>query len=831
MGKRKTAQKNTLAQWAGVTVAQAVSKSNGSILVFRVSRDKLRKHQGHTIANSRHACARKTSRSLSMSTESDDETYNPSLIDSQSGSLSSLPKSIALEPASIQKQTVDPHPFFSTAKRKLAPGQNDGNRGDAALAALDGNVQPAMSIRPACETHSFFKPRQTTQNIGGVQTETTSLPKQVQQRAACPRRDTMHVVPFEHPSDKASSARRGPKSGLGLCRHFSVREINSASPEPEEWKSPDWEQMVSSLLKRAVPASADTVRTDQRAASTDCKFGDHAALRALANRKLHLNLASVIDEATLWTQKYAPQNATEVLQDGSQALLLRDWLKSRRMHTHDRIQFTLSGKKDPFGKYAEAGEDWIVDDDLQNPLTSDIGAEFDAAVDVSYPPGRETLFKSHLIILTGPTGCGKSAAIQAVAKELAFEIFEVNSTERRSGKDVVEQVGEASQSHMVNKQRSADGSRSRSLILFEEVDVLYRDDKDFWAAVLLLASSSKRPIVLTCSDVSVLPKHLDMPSVFVEFSTPSPALSTDYLQALLAVESVHLDREEIVRYLKYHSGDLRATINDLQFRTLRARPEVDIGPDCVSQELLSCQMSVSALYHSKLPSQQSSSSSQSLLKAFGKLSNKLSCVDLIATQQRSSALESPESYENDTEEELARVSGRDDLIGQQIIDEPYGRYTRLHPGDLDVATPFAFMVQELMSEEVQLRLPTWVLRRGSQLSPNRTSEVDTVNNWDAIVHASAPFSEPENWMYDFTPHSCIDRPAISGILATDVLPYLRSMTQSDDRQDAWERATLASHSGRTTRNTMSNEYGFKRKTKILSSLRGAINATRLGYRH
>ncbi|CAI9612669.1 unnamed protein product, partial [Staurois parvus] len=54
--------------------------------------------------------------------------------------------------------------------------------------------------------------------------------------------------------------------------------------------------------------------------------------------------------------------------------------------------------------------------------------------------------------LLGPPGVGKTAAVYACAQELGFKVFEVNASCQRSGRQILAQLKEATQSHQVDQQ-------------------------------------------------------------------------------------------------------------------------------------------------------------------------------------------------------------------------------------------------------------------------------------------------------------------------------------------------------------------------------------------
>lgn len=164
---------------------------------------------------------------------------------------------------------------------------------------------------------------------------------------------------------------------------------------------------------------------------------------------------------------------------------------------------------------------------------------------------------TNTLLLQGPSGSGKTASIYACAQELGWDVFEVYpGIGKRSGSAVSSLVGDVGRNHIVGghgfssgsanasaagafsklfggqmstgssigfmtspskKKKSAtspettdvSGSTStpentvrQSLILLEEVDILYQTDTNFWPSVINLIKNSRRPVIMTCNGTS-----------------------------------------------------------------------------------------------------------------------------------------------------------------------------------------------------------------------------------------------------------------------------------------------------------------------------------------
>ncbi|KAK0704609.1 hypothetical protein B0H67DRAFT_353635 [Lasiosphaeris hirsuta] len=349
-------------------------------------------------------------------------------------------------------------------------------------------------------------------------------------------------------------------------------------------------------------------------------------------------------ETANWAQKYAPTCAIEVLQNGREAFLMRDWLQALMVQSVDTGE-TEKAKSGAKGKATGPGkkkrrkklDGFVVsseDEEYELLEPSDEEADWTPSGirgvvkktvvrsgDLSRPKDGAKI--ANTLVISGPHGCGKTAAVYAVAKELGFEVFEINASSRRSGKDVMEKIGDMTRNHLVQQHQSPlpDGqelsaaedevakdlksgkqstmvsffkpkavakpvkksakvtspkeqneskkelskNQRQSLILLEEVDILYEEDKQFWATVTNLIVQSKRPFVMTCNDETLLPLHtLRLHGIF-RLNPPPRELAVDRLILVAANEGHALTRQAVETLYESRHQDLRATTMDLQY--------------------------------------------------------------------------------------------------------------------------------------------------------------------------------------------------------------------------------------------------------------------------
>lgn len=346
-------------------------------------------------------------------------------------------------------------------------------------------------------------------------------------------------------------------------------------------------------------------------------------------------------ESTSWAQKYSPASAVEVLQYGKEVFLLRDWLqalKVQSVHTGDGSakskKITPPKKKRKKNKL----DDFIVDSDEEANAMGEVSDPEEEDWSPNRRGGKKTVIRAgdtvakdskkaprltNTVVISGTHGCGKTSAVYAIAKELDFEIFEINSGSRRSGKDILEKIGDMTRNHLVQhhqvdgpaaeaainddeiaqdiesgkqatmnaffksnaatkpakakkivkkeelakleQKKAPPKNQKQSLILLDEIDILYEEDKQFWSTVIGLIAQSKRPFILTCNDENLVPlQALNLHGIF-RFSAPPTDLAVDRLLMIAACEGHALRRNAVEGLFDARQQDLRACLMELNY--------------------------------------------------------------------------------------------------------------------------------------------------------------------------------------------------------------------------------------------------------------------------
>ncbi|NWY69854.1 ATAD5 protein, partial [Erithacus rubecula] len=353
-------------------------------------------------------------------------------------------------------------------------------------------------------------------------------------------------------------------------------------------------------------------------------------------------LSGVEKEDMLWTEKYQPQDSSELVGNKKEIERLHSWLQEWKKRAD--LEEKRNQKREK--------EDKEQEDSLSSLDFKDCKSDTE----------EETTL-CNTVLITGPPGVGKTAAVYACAQELGFKIFEVNASCQRSGRQILSQLKEATQSHQVDKKgvnahkpcffnscstakspkkmyspkkvisprkpplspkgaglkrslpsktlanyfkisskckvidgeatseeknggntqnslevkkdaqiktinKEEGGEHNRksatSLILFEEVDIIFDEDAGFLNAIKTFMATAKRPVILTTNDPT-FSLMFDGSFEEINFKTPSLINSVSYLQALCLAENLRTDVKDLAALLTTNNCDIRQSVLYLQF--------------------------------------------------------------------------------------------------------------------------------------------------------------------------------------------------------------------------------------------------------------------------
>ncbi|OYT40975.1 hypothetical protein B6U80_02190 [Candidatus Pacearchaeota archaeon ex4484_26] len=161
------------------------------------------------------------------------------------------------------------------------------------------------------------------------------------------------------------------------------------------------------------------------------------------------------------------------------------------------------------------------------------------------------------VLVYGPSGCGKNSLVNALAKELNYDVIEFNASQLRDAKEIKEILKPATQ------QQSLFGKGS--IIFIDEAEAFTWLDRGGLSAMVSLLTETKWPIIFAAGNLwDKKLNELRRKVQQIEIRKLDYSNILKILERVCKKENLNIEKSILEKIALKAMGDARGAINDLQ---------------------------------------------------------------------------------------------------------------------------------------------------------------------------------------------------------------------------------------------------------------------------
>ncbi|HOE93112.1 MAG TPA: replication factor C large subunit [Methanofastidiosum sp.] len=160
------------------------------------------------------------------------------------------------------------------------------------------------------------------------------------------------------------------------------------------------------------------------------------------------------------------------------------------------------------------------------------------------------------LLIYGPPGSGKTTMVKVLAKELGYDLIELNASDKRDQTVLNRIVGNAASSKTL--------FGYKKIILLDEADNIHgKEDFGGAKALLEIIKNTQNPIILTANSYWEVSQAIRENCKLVQFKRLQSRTVFARLKEIVTAEGIDADEDILLKIAEQSAGDMRAAINDL----------------------------------------------------------------------------------------------------------------------------------------------------------------------------------------------------------------------------------------------------------------------------